>query len=185
MTELKFSVIRNDIAAVKKLLRRGADIDEPDEVGNTPLMLATEGCQMEMIRLLIDEGADFSKKNRYGYNLLMQAAQKGDSHMEVAQLLLDKSADINEDSHAVTALMLAACGGHNGMVRLLVDNGASLDKKNKLGFTALGYARNLRHPDTAQILEEAAEARRRAVVAKNQQRLKDLSKNRLKLKIAP
>jgi len=183
--ELLFSVIRNDIKAVKKLLRHGADIDEKDERGYTALMLATEEQQMEMINLLLDNGADLGKTDRYGYNLLMQAAQKGDSHMDVARLLLRRGADIDEQCSAVTALMLAAGNGHQEMTRLLVDNGAALDKKNMLGITALGYARNLRHPETAQILVEAAEARRRAAVAKNQQQLKTLSKNVPRLRVAP
>jgi ankyrin repeat protein len=47
-------------------LKEGADINTPDPVGNTPLMLAAQRGHPETVTFLIEKGADPSKTNRFG-----------------------------------------------------------------------------------------------------------------------
>ena len=47
-----------DIATVKRLLDNGAYVDEKDEYGATPLMLAANGLQPEVVKLLLLKGAN-------------------------------------------------------------------------------------------------------------------------------
>lgn len=71
---------------------------------------------------------------------LAQAAKRGD--LESVSRLLASGADVDtEDSkqHA-TALMWAAHEGHSGIVELLIEHGASINKRKPTGETALWFA---------------------------------------------
>ena len=122
------------------LLDKGAD-----EEGSTALMFATQWggrYAEEMIRLLIDAGADTNNQDKDGWTALMFAVREVDEHgLSMMRLLLDKGADANkQDEYGWTALIMAArYGGEHGlsMMRLLVDAGADANKKNKHGWTAL------------------------------------------------
>jgi uncharacterized protein len=56
------------------------------------------------------------------------------------------------DSHNGTALMAAAYGGHTEGVRLLLDQGADINAKDRFGDTALKRAEELGNRKTAEIL---------------------------------
>ena len=98
--ELFDKVYRNDIAAVKKLLAEGADINELSEVGGagtaTPLFIACSYYD-DMAKLLIAEGADVNIKTGRGETPLMAACASGKE--EVARLLISKGADVNAKSN--------------------------------------------------------------------------------------
>lgn len=57
----------------------------------TPLIYAYELGKIEIVQLLLDEGADVNVQGRYGDTALMIASYKG--HKEIVQLLLEKGAD--------------------------------------------------------------------------------------------
>ena len=66
------------------------------------------------------------------------AVRQGDDAV-VRQLL--KNSDLNEDVAAgFTALQSAAMFGRETVVRLLLENGASVDAKDEFGWTALHRA---------------------------------------------
>ena len=100
------------------------------------LMSSAEKGNKEMIRLLLNEGADVNAKDKDGRTALMDAVWQEDE--EIVQLLLDKGADINaKDKWSGTALMDAVWQGNEKMVRNLIDGGADVDAKDKDGRTAL------------------------------------------------
>jgi hypothetical protein len=54
-----FSAVGNQrVAVVRELIRRGAILNFEDEDRPSPLMRAVSTCHLEMIRLLVDSGAD-------------------------------------------------------------------------------------------------------------------------------
>ena len=59
----------------------------------TSLILAAESGHCEMVRLLIESGADVNAARSDGYTALMCAAQNG--HSECAKLLIDAGANVN------------------------------------------------------------------------------------------
>ena len=95
--------------------------------GETMLMLAARKMHTELVKLLIDNGADLNIKggSNYGYTALMYAVKEGNT--EIAKLLLDNGADLNiKDSFGYTALMFAVREGNTEIVKLLLDNKADI-----------------------------------------------------------
>jgi len=62
--------------------------------GNTSLMGASENGHAEVVKLLIEKGADVNEKNTFGNSALWGACLHG--HEEVVKLLLEKDAGVIE-----------------------------------------------------------------------------------------
>ena len=91
--------------------------------GNTALLLASRHGHLEVVRLLLEFGADKDLATIEGGTALMLAAQEG--HVEIARLLLDMGASKDlTTSNGTTALMLASGEGHLGVLQLLLKAGA-------------------------------------------------------------
>jgi uncharacterized protein len=114
---------------VKGLLDSGADVHAREQMTSfSALELAAMGEHTEVIRALLQKGANVDARDRVGYTPLIRAAQAG--HAEALKLLLEKGADPNaKQSAGLTALMEAAGAGHANVVRLLVERGANPDVK--------------------------------------------------------
>jgi ankyrin repeat protein len=65
----------NDISAISELLARGARVDERDEDGQTPLMHATINTRLDIMRLLLNSGANPDIQDKIGWSALHFAAQ--------------------------------------------------------------------------------------------------------------
>lgn len=92
--------------------------------GNTPLMYGCAGGHEEVVRVLLDSGANVEDHNENGHTPLMEAASAG--HVQVAKILLEHGAGINTHSNEFkeSALTLACYKGHLEMVRFLLEAGA-------------------------------------------------------------
>lgn len=66
------SVFNNDLETVKKLIHLGADVNEFSS-NKTPLMYAARYNRVEMIKLLVANGADLTIKDQYGNDALKYA----------------------------------------------------------------------------------------------------------------
>lgn len=156
------AVRKNDVEAVKSLLKRGAEVGERGDSQSaycTPLHTAASRGSADIMRVLLDAGADPNEKNKNGAGVLSVA-----DNPECARLLLEKGVPIDaKDNFGDTALMYAATGREK-VIRFLIDQGASLGEQNKQGWTAVAIARSLRQVKIEKILliavTEAAEKAR-------------------------
>jgi ankyrin repeat protein len=126
-----------DIAAAKKLIRRGANVNATDPEGKSALMVA-EACtfgpgRAELVELLIANGAMVNLQARDGRTALMCAAGNGDS--QAVKALLKNGASVNViDNEGETALMKAVTFSCNeDTIRALLDAGADLKATNHKG----------------------------------------------------
>lgn len=99
----------------------------------------------ETTDVLLKFNADVNAKNSGGETALMIASASGCTSIVYTILKWAKETngfiDINaRDIHHQTALMKAAAGKHPGVVRLLVDAGASVNLSDYFGLTALHLA---------------------------------------------
>ena len=103
------------------------DVDAKDEVGNTPLILASLFGLKEVVAALIEAGADINVQGNEGATPLFMASQEG--HVEVVRELLAAGADhtlawIIDDQRKETPLEAARRNGHRSIVQLLQKYGA-------------------------------------------------------------
>ena len=88
--------------------------------GNTPLHYAACGGYEDVVRVLIESGANVEEHNENGHTPLMEAASAG--HVGVARILLEAGACINTHSNEFkeSALTLACYKGNCIFVRLKI-----------------------------------------------------------------
>ncbi len=101
-----------------------------NDMGLTPLMLASIANEPILINLLLEYGADINAADNDGWTALMWAAQFG--QLEAIQILLDNKADINAiDNVGWTALMIASQVQTKEVVELLLKNSANPNPKSE------------------------------------------------------
>lgn len=128
-----------DPAALRAALRAGADPDERDAAGNTPLHAAVWPADLEAVRCLLDHGASVRARNGRGVPVLHEAVRRKRS--EMAQLLAGAGAPVDDhaDDDGSTALHWAAKGGDAELARLLLRRGAAVDASDAGGRTPLQW----------------------------------------------
>jgi ankyrin repeat protein len=96
-TALHLAVLRNQHAATRLLIERGADLNRRDFPDNAaPLHFAAAHGDLETIRLLVEAGADVDGKgDDHGVGVLGWATCFGDVRQDVASYLLDHGARLD------------------------------------------------------------------------------------------
>ena len=106
------------------------------EEDNTALIRAACLGKTEVVRQLLDRGADIEAKDKDGETALIRAACLGEA--EVVKLLIERDANIEaKGRHGYTALMVSAINGRIGIIKILLAAGANMGAKNENGETAL------------------------------------------------
>lgn len=144
----------------KKALGGGS----PVAADATPLFRAAKAVDLEVMRLLLDKGADAGHVLKDGSTPLMAATgiapkifmadeekrePTDDERLEAVKLCLEHGADVNAvqsgEAGGSTALHIAAGKGSDRIVQLLLEHGAKTDIKDKMGRTALDVASGVTH----------------------------------------
>ena len=95
---LQYAAMQGKVEAVRGALARGADVNEGNWAGYTPLHWAASKGHVETVRLLISHGANINAKTKMtGDTPLHLAAKEG--QVEVIRLLIANNADINMRNH--------------------------------------------------------------------------------------
>lgn len=108
------------------LIKAGAEVNEYDKMGETPLLLTcgknTEGC-ISIAERLIYRGAFINERDRNGNTPLMLSIAGGTD--QITKLLIEKKADVHAGTRrGKTPLSLAMEAGNKAIVELLIQNGA-------------------------------------------------------------
>jgi uncharacterized protein len=127
---------RGDVLAIERLATPQA-LRQRDGYGRTPLHVATYARQRAVIGALIARGADTDALDADRYDAVTIAAVADDEETLRVLLAAGASAKLVTSRYDGTALIAAAHLGHEGVVRLLIESGASVDHVNNLHWTAL------------------------------------------------
>ncbi len=119
------------------LLENGADINQPNEIGERVLVMLSEKASPDMIAFLLEEGAEVNATNHYGLSALMQAVRN--KQEKTVELLLKAGANPNLTTQDQPAAILQGRPTVE-IFRQLITAGATVDKRDIAGNTALHWA---------------------------------------------
>jgi len=153
-TGLLIALKKNRADMAQAFLDADANVNVAAINGVTPLMAAAYAGDAAMARALIDRGANVAAVDELGKNAITYAA--GEGRTDVVRLLLAHGVDPNAIyRNDLTALMWAAGYGQTETARALIDAGARVDLVDNRGKSAIDMARDFKHVDTVQVLEQA------------------------------
>lgn len=114
-------------------------VNETNQMGFSPLILAVYNDQPTVVKYLIEKKANLDAQDRSGNTALMGAIFKGYSHQ--VELLLKAGADVNLSNHNnAKALTFAATFGGAEITALLLEAGAEVDYVDSQGKKPLDHA---------------------------------------------
>lgn len=134
------------------LIAAGIDLDQADDGGWTPVMLAARDGRTEALSMLIEAGANIDAK-LVGRPLCALSMAAANGHFGCLELLVSAGASLaapGEDGAPV--IVETARQGHARCLRLLLAKGLSPDAKDKEGVTALMGAAASNNAECVRIL---------------------------------
>ena len=124
--------------------------DSDDAVGGTTaLIIATKGHQIDLMKLLLNYGADVNlPEKRHGHAPIACAAELGD--VDTMQVLIDYHAELNIKNiyTGATPLMVAAAKGHRAAIMLLLNYFSDVNILDNKASSSLDYAGRMGKLDT-------------------------------------
>jgi ankyrin repeat protein len=149
-------------AIVKLLIEHGCQIDFQDAEGATPLMVACLRGQDDVVKTLLDRGADPDFiHDETGKNILhkmaTEAAPTFQWSPDTLALMLSKVTDLNRPDHdGRSPLLSAAASGQlalaGALLRCKGENGVDVNQTNEQGHSALHLAARKNQPAMIKLL---------------------------------
>jgi uncharacterized protein len=145
--------LRTDTVPVHGLMQFDASWVNFD--GETPFVRAALSGDIEVMRLLLESGADPNIATTQGSTALMAAAginwipgqtytRSEADYVEAVKLCLERGAPVNaSNSLGLTAMHGAANRGWESVIQILADHGAQVDPKDKEGRTPMVFAKGI------------------------------------------
>ncbi|KAL7794854.1 hypothetical protein V8C43DRAFT_321631 [Trichoderma afarasin] len=156
LTDLMIASYCGHTTIAKMCLENGANIEARDTVHTrTPLLWAATEGQDDVVKLLIEKGADVTA-NEYGRTSLLWASKQG--YEAIVKLLLEAGADteITDNSNGQTPLLWATKQGNEAVVKLLLLHGAKTEARDAtFGQTPLMWAAENGYDAIASLLLES------------------------------
>ena len=143
----------NNIDAVKALLEKGADVNEPAYTTKTPLHYASHSRNKDILKLMLIEGADLEAKTELGFTPLSYAI--GLNHPDNCRILLEAGADVDAiDNWKRTGLNVTAGLGLPEVTAILLEFGATANTLDQWNWSALDVAEAYEFTEVAELIIE-------------------------------
>nr|XP_056702474.1 ankyrin repeat, SAM and basic leucine zipper domain-containing protein 1 [Euleptes europaea] len=145
---LKKALTTGNLPVIEELLNSGLSVESTFKFGWTPLMYAASVVNLELMRILLDRGANASfDKDQYTVLMAVCTARASEEQiLKCVELLLSRNADPNASCRKkITPLMYAAREGHSQVVAVLAAHGSQVNAQDENGYTALTWAARQGH----------------------------------------
>ncbi len=145
---------KDDYIGVKQYLKKGADLEETNESGESILACAMRGrCDIDFLMLLIDNGADIFDFDEEGVSIFDMAITY--DNIAMVKYLIEHGIDINQTKRrsGFTPLMAAVSYGRIEIVKILLENNVNQNGYDSKGFTAVDFARKMNKKSVLALLE--------------------------------
>jgi len=155
---LMFALRYKMTGPAKSMIAMGMDVTGQLSGGWNNLFLALRnGCDLELLTLLLDGGCELNRAKDDGWTPLMMALCYRDE--EIAEFLFRKGAEINvKDNEQWTPLMYALRYGKHKLAAEIIENDTRINAANKNGWTPLLFAlRNGAGQCAEKLIEEGAD----------------------------
>ena len=174
---LSSAIERGDVQAIKSLASKGHDVNATSGSGRNMLTLCfryglqkispfsdtrqislmtreeVESKILEMLDVLIDNGADINAQDLRGETPLNHAASLG--HIRIVEMLIARGADVNlAGRFGDRPLHNAVHSGNPHMVRMFIEKGADINLTGRNGWTPLQLAIKTDRQDIADLLKQ-------------------------------
>lgn len=154
---LRLAALEGDADKARAAIAQGADVNRRATDGQTPLLDAAQRGHAEVVRVLLDAGADprITDSGNMTSTPAHKAAYMG--HADVARLLVaDPRLELNVQGpyNGYTPLHDAVWHGHVEAARVFVEAGARMDLRDLCGRTPLDMAREYGYPELVRLLED-------------------------------
>src|SRR5580765_6542632 len=153
----------DDLPAVRQLLAKRVNVNEPARDGSTALLWSAYNSNIEMTRALVAAGAAVNTPNHYGITPLLQASRVGDAAL--IGTLVKAGGDVAAaHPDGETPLMAVSRTGHLDAVKLLLEAGANANTADAYQQeTPLMWAAAEGHAEVVKtLLTAGADANRKA-----------------------
>jgi cytohesin len=120
---------------------RQTAINKAEHHSETPLMYAAKNGNEEIVRALVESGAEIRAKDHFGRSACMLAAEAG--HSNIFRFLVSRGADVNETSKAGLGLLEVLnpkTPDYRETIRYFMKHGLDPNRKLPDGRTPLHYA---------------------------------------------
>jgi len=141
------TIKENDVEGLQKILLQEKDMDLKKESINISIVhFAVLWGSVNVLEYLLEQGCRIDVTDELGQTPLLYAIERlsGDDSYEISLLLIRAGADVNKgdtSDNLFTPLHAACLAGHYSIVRLLIQNGADLERTDgRLNWTCLHWA---------------------------------------------
>ncbi|XP_010867031.1 fibronectin type 3 and ankyrin repeat domains 1 protein isoform X3 [Esox lucius] len=139
---------------VKYLRKNGAGWCSQDGAGCSALHWAVDGAHLPVIQHMIQDGCEVDVRDGVSIWTPLMRVSAVTGEAAVAALLITAGADVNaRDRDGKTPLMIAVLNNHEGLVKLLLENGADRWIKNEFGSSAMEMAKAFDRKSIVHLLE--------------------------------
>lgn len=154
MTAVMKAVQKDDVAGLKALIARSANVNELDPNGDAPLVMAAYLGHTEIVRLLLEAGADVTAVDPGMKATALHAAAYA-GRTDAARLLIAHGIDIDKQGpkNGYTALHDAIWENNIDTARVILDAGADLTLRSHSGETPLDFARSRHRREIIALIE--------------------------------
>jgi ankyrin repeat protein len=157
-TTLMDAAFSGQTANVQYLIEKGAAVNAQNKFEMTPLIKAvsrpySSGNSIEVVKLLINNGADINFKTKEGWTALQGAVQG--EQTEAALYLIENGAEVDPKytPNGQTPLMMTVQRHNKVLTEALIAKGANVNTRDNSGMSVLRQAQV--RPELIELLKQA------------------------------